>query len=298
VYICSVSFEDRSRALAEAVPCSTAKDFVILFDFEGYENVGQYLLNRRTIKRLFRDKGYPVISISSPVGSSLRALTDLNEILSRHSVNEGLLDVSTLPRKYIFGICRMLTDLSFPTTIRYYRPALYGHELSRGVGNVEAIPGFEGDMNSMGETVLGLVLGFEGYKALHAWERIGPSKLLAFIGDPPYRPEFLVFARDCNKEVMTAAGNVTELPLHTHDPYVAKAQLQFAYDQLKSEGTRQSFVLCPLGTKLQSLAAFAFALSNPAVSVAHVSSLSYFTGDYSRGHEEPLDFVLSDLVAA
>ena len=42
-------------------------------------------------------------------------------------------------------------------------------------------------------------------------------------------------------------------------------------------------VVCPLGTKLQCVAAFAFAYRHREVAVACVSSLMYYTGEYSRG---------------
>jgi hypothetical protein len=192
----------------------------------------------------------------------------------------------------------MLATRGVHSSIRYYRPAHYGDELSRGIRSVEAIPGFEGDMNPMGETVLGVILGFEGYKSLHVWERIGPSRVIAFIGEPPYESQFVAHSRESNRELLKNTGTVEEVPLHTFDSLIAKRQLQAAYDKVCAGSTQASFVVCPLGTKPQSLAAFAFAYQNQNVSVANVSSLNYFTETYSRGIRDSINIDLGQLIGA
>ena len=153
-------------------------------------------------------------------------------------------------------------------------------------------------MGPTGETVLAVILGFEGYKALHAWERIGPSRVVALFGDPPYEPEFLTRSKDYNSDFVEQAGKVTKRSLHTSDVLTAKSQLQMVYEEVITESPENSFILCPLGTKLQSLAAFGFAYLNEAVAVACVSSLAYYTEEYSRGYQtEYTQVALSDLVA-
>jgi hypothetical protein len=296
LYITSISFEDRCLALIRDLPEATDSDLVLLIDFIGYENVAPYIFNRTRMLNDLEVKHYQVARISANISSPLEALSRLERALFETRSREALLDLSTLPRKYIFCISRMLATRGLRTSIRYYRPNEYGNELSRGVRSVEAIPGFEGDMNPMGDTVLAIILGFEGYKALHAWERIGPSRVIAFLGDPPYKPEFLVRARESNHELLENIGAVQQLPLHTFDPLRARIQLQAAYDDVHSRGGRTSFVLCPLGTKLQSLAAFAFAYRNQDVSVANVSSLNYFTEEYSRGESGHVDLRLDQLI--
>ena len=79
---------------------------------------------------------------------------------------------------------------------------------------------------------------------------------------------------------------VTEGYIHTFDVITAKTQLQNLYEQVRRDFPNAAFVLCPLGTKLQSLAAFGFAFLNKPVAVTYVSSLSYFTEDYSQGVDE------------
>ena len=143
-----------------------------------------------------------------------------------------------------------------------------------------------------------LILGFEGYKALYAWEELGASRTIALLGDPPYKEEFLETAKRQNSELFRRLGGRYEQGrLHTFDIGVAHRQLLALYARLKEEDEDVEITLCPLGTKPQSVAAFAFAYRHPEVAVAYVSSLMYYTGDYSRGFDpEYVQVALESLI--
>jgi len=145
--------------------------------------------------------------------------------------------------------------------------------------------------------ILGIILGFEGYKALHAWESVGPNRTIAFLGDPPYEPEFLETSKTKNKELLYETPEVSITSMHTHEVLTARDQLQEVYDGTIGSREPVSFVLCPLGTKPQSLAAFAFAHKNKQVAVAYVSSLTYYPENYSHGWDNNcLEISLADLL--
>ena len=180
----SASFEERSLALATDLPEASDDDIVILLDFAGYEDVAPYLFNRLEIVRQLAKKKYKTMTVSVRLGAPLDAMRQVESIVEK--ADDILLDISTLPRNYLFEICSLLAKLETPTRVRYYRPVEYGSELSRGVASIRSIPGFEGMHLPYGHVVLAVILGFEGYKATFAWEAIGPSRVIAFIGDPPY----------------------------------------------------------------------------------------------------------------
>ena len=287
LYITSISFEDRCLALVSDVADSDESEKqVVVLDFSGYENVDPYLANRTRILDRLRDAGCLTtvlpVSLTSPLDSESR----LREFINKTSPAQVVLDISTLPRNYLFTTCRLLAGSELSTTIRYHKPETYGGQLSRGVRRVQAIPGFEGDAGGSGDTILILILGFEGYKSLYAWEQLGASKTVALIGDPPYEQDFLAVVQHNNAELFKQLGNRTDVrPLHTFDTFVAHDQLREVYRQLLQQYQNAEVTICPLGTKLQSVAVFAFAYRHPKVSVAYVSSLMYYTGDYSRGFD-------------
>jgi len=298
-FLTSASFEERCTALSVDLPPCANDDPVIILDFDGYNNVAPYLFNLAKMKNNFRKKGYKIYTVNVRLNGPLNAIRRIESILSSLDVGEILLDISTLPRNLLFCVCRLFATIGTPTRIRYYRPSDYGSELSRGIGGISSIPGFEGDVRGSGETVLVVILGFEGYKALHAWEQIGASRVVALYGDPPYEPEFLEISKKNNADFIEAArsSKLQEMSLHTFDVLIAKSQLKKIYKDVLAESPENSFILCPLGTKPQSLAAFAFAYENEGVAVAYVSSLIYYTDEYSRGfRREFTELSLSDLI--
>ena len=263
VYITSVSFEDRCLALAGDMAELDRQGLVAVLDFCGYENVDPYLVNRARLARRLSEVGVPTVRLLVDLDAPLDGEARLRKVLATAGPTRVVLDISTLPRNYLFTVCRVLCELRISTVIRYYKPGSYGAQLSRGVGHVQSIPGFEGSVVGSGNSVLIMVLGFEGYKSLYAWEELGASRAILLLGDPPYRQEFLGKARDSNSELFRQLGSRGEVrPLHTHDMLVAKAQLQRLYERLRQQDPNVEVTLCPLGTKPQSVASFAFAYSH------------------------------------
>src|SRR5207249_1137302 len=198
----------RCLALCQALPESRPSDAVILVDFHGYENVSPYLLHRGMQQSMLRRKGYRILSIETDIVAPLGAVMQLEKAIIGCGPQDVLLDISALPRNHLFAFSRLLATTGLPIKFRYYRPESYGNELSRGVRWIQAMPGFEGDVDPGGEAALIVILGFEGYKALYAWEAIGPTKVIALLGDPPYEPEFLETARQNNRELLEQYGPV------------------------------------------------------------------------------------------
>jgi hypothetical protein len=297
LYITCASFEERCLALVEQLHEARLDERLLLIDFLGYENVSPYQYYRSRMIRQLAKKRYNLATLNAAIARPLEALQQIEAMVQESAPSEVIVDISSMPRNYLFCICSLLDTLGLPARIRYYRPRVYGSELSRGVRSLQVIPGFEGDIIPSGEMVLGIILGFEGYKALHAWESVGPNRTIAFLGEPPYQPEFLETSKTKNKELLYETPQVSVVSMHTHAVRTARDQLQQVYDRMIGSRQPVSFVLCPLGTKPQSLAAFAFAHRNRQVAVAYVSSLTYYPEDYSRGWDDNyLEISLVDLL--
>ena len=283
LFIVAASFEDRSCAVAEQLRENVIDDDVMVLDFTGYENVGPYLYNRVRLLRMLREKGFQTVRVEVDRRRPLEAMRRVTDCVEKIDPLKVVVDLSVLPRNYLFGICRLLAVLGIPTSVRYHRPTEYGRNLSRGVGLIGSIPGFEGEMNTVGEMVLAIVLGFEGYKALHVWERIGPTRCIGLVGDPPYQDHFLEWSKKHNDELLHTIEGIQTKKLHTYDVRAAVMQLKQIYEEVKMSSRDAAFILCPLGTKLQSLACFALSYCHPDVTVVDVSSMTYYSRDYSKG---------------
>ena len=265
IYIAAASFEERCLGLPSHLQNADYIDRFVLLDFAGYQDIAPYAFNLAKIEQVLTRKRYQIAKISVRSGSPLSALSRIEAELTNLRGSRVLFDISAMPRNYLFTISRLLAMSEVPTTFRYYRPVKYGSELSRGVKSIKAIP------------------GFEGYKALYAWERISPTNTIALLGSPPYESSFLNLSRERNRELLEQVSSISEATLNTYDVIQARDQLQKIYDENKDNSDDPSFIICPLGSKLQSLATFAFAYRNQSVAVTYVSSLAYYTDAYSRG---------------
>ena len=142
LYLTSISFEDRCLALLRDLAPNNAHGQALILDFLGYENVSPYIFNKREALNILEQKGYIVHILYVELSRPLQALLTIESALSRLNVRAVTFDISTMPRNYLLGICKLLSSIGLPTTIRYYRPSDYGAEQSRGIGGVGPIPGF------------------------------------------------------------------------------------------------------------------------------------------------------------
>jgi hypothetical protein len=286
IFISAASFEDRCLALPDRLAAASAEDRFLLLDFGGYEDVAPYVFNRARMIKVLKEKGYQPEHLHCRETEPLAVTEEIGHKVSGEGNAVVVFDITAMPRNFILTISRRLASLGISTRFNYNRPKEYGRELSRGVRYIQPVPGYEGEAPANSETILVLILGFEGYKALYARERISPNRVYALFGDPPYEADFLETSRQQNQELLEPSDRVVVDYIHTSNVAAAKRKLQSLYDQVVREYPGSAFVLCPLGTKLQSLACFAFAYQNKAASVVYVSSLNYFTEDYSRGYDE------------
>lgn len=285
LYISAVSFEDRCIALPTRLENIDGSDRFLLLDFLGYEDVAPYSFNRIKITRLLESKGIQPTLLKCRESEPLTVTEQIEKEILSSKPAMVVLDITVMPRNFIFTVSKCLAVLGVPTKFQYNKPKEYGNELSRGVRWIQPIAGFEGEAPANSNTILALILGFEGYKALYAWEHIGPNKVYCLLGEPPYQPKFLEISRTQNRELIEQGERIVLETIHTSDIISARDKLQSLYDRVVGESPKCTFVLCPLGTKLQSLASFGFAYRNKSVSVVYISSLNYFTEHYSRGFD-------------
>lgn len=299
IYVTSASFEPRCLALVtDAVHEATDSAFIIL-DFAGYESVAPYVFNRQRMVATLLAADIPYEVTECRLQSPLSAELALRTQLAKYRDAEIVLDISTLPRNYLLVLAAMVSEISYRATFRYYRPEDYGEPLSRGIRAVRAVPGYEGLIGPDAETWLLVIMGFEGFKALHAWEVISPTHVRAFIGDPPFAESFKRRSLVYNQRFLEEAriGESEILPLHTSDALLARDQLQHEVESIRAENPAAGIVVCPLGTKLQTLSLFAVARRSEGLGVAYVSSRQYFTGQYSSRYvPRHLDFTAKALL--
>lgn len=301
LYLCEASFEERCLAFPRDIPSPGPNDKLLLLDFQGYFNVPQYCKNLAEMKILLEGKRIHPQVVECWVKFPMHALAEVkNQVPSDSTWDQIVMDMSALPRTYIFLLTDYLKTLTRQLVVRYTKPVDYGDELSRGAGSPSPIPTFEGSLSSEAEKILILILGFEGNKSEYVWEVLSPRRTILLIGDPPYEPPFVEEARKRNRFLLEMQRtDIIEDRIHTSDLEAIFTKLERLYLQCfeKIEAQEKTNILvCPLGTKPQSLATYLFAKKYSHVPIIYVSSAYYFTEKYSRGIGETITYDVSALL--
>ncbi len=300
LYLCAASFEERCLAFPNSLSTLGPYDKFILLDFQGYFNVTQYCRNLAKVRNLLQDKGIKPEIVECWVKYPLHTLTHIKKLLVDNDTwAQVVLDISALPRTYIFLITDYLRTLTEKLVVRYTRPTFYGDELSRGAGWASPIPNFEGSLSPEAEKILFLILGFEGNKSEYVWEILSPKKTIVLIGDPPYELSFIEEAKKRNDFFFNKPrSDILGERIHTSDLESIFCKLESLYLRyFKKEVTSNNvdILVCPLGTKPQSLGTYMFAKKYSDVPIIYVSSAYYFTEKYSKGIGETITYDVSAL---
>ncbi len=252
------------------------------------------------MKNLLQGKGIQSDIVECWVKYPIHTLTYVKNLLTDNNTwHQIVLDISVLPRTYIFLLTDYLRTLTEKLVVRYTKPTLYGDELSRGAGWASPIPTFEGSLSSDAEKILVLLLGFEGNKSEYVWELLSPKKTIVLIGDPPYEPSFIEEAKKRNNFFFSEpSSEILEERIHTSDLESIFKKLESLYLRYFKKGENLeniNILVCPLGTKPQSLGTYLFAKKYSHIPIIYVFSAHYFTEKYSKGIGDTITYDLSAL---
>ena len=133
LYVCEASFEERCLAFPRDIASLTPNDKLLLLDFQGYFNVPQYCKYLAEMKSLLEGKRICPEIIECWVKFPMHALKEIeNHVGSNGTWDEIVMDISALPRTYIFLLTDYLRTVTRQLVARYTKPIHYGDELSRG----------------------------------------------------------------------------------------------------------------------------------------------------------------------
>ncbi len=189
-----------------------------------------------------------------------------------------VIDITTFPKNYILKFCQELEDYNtvFQYTLgeRYLEPT--EEEKRVGVSKIVPIDGFEGKIVINGDTLLILILGFEGNRALAFLDEFHSGRILALIGAPSIEirkeneedQKYLKEARQCNQYLLNNSF-VSPINVNSLNPFIFCQQLK---DIVNSEVKGQDYVniiIAPIGTKAQTLGLYLYWKYNKNVQILY-----------------------------
>jgi hypothetical protein len=174
-----------------------------------------------------------------------------------------VIDMSVFTKRHLLMIFRWLDDegLWDRVFVTYTEPNEYDVSpsipLSFGLASIQDIPGFSASPDLSRPVHLVLFLGYEGDRALAAYEHIQPMKTTLVIPEPPYKAEWNGRTEELNAELLTLAGRHLITKSHSLEPTDTVRLLD---EIVGLDGWSDHAVLIsPLGTKAQTLGVYMYA---------------------------------------
>jgi hypothetical protein len=220
---------------------------------------------------------------------SLRSnMQQLREILFSAPDLFVVLDISVLTRRHLLMLLRWLDDEGFwdRLTVVYSEPEDYDVSqylpLSFGLGSFRQVPGFPACPNLSRPIHLVLFLGYEGDRALAVYEHVEPMRATLVIPYPPSKPFWVGRTETFNADLLDLVGGKARL-VDPVDPDAAETTLSELFDSSDERG-EYAKILCPLGTKPQTLGIYSYIRDRTdAPAVVYASPLRHNHEFYSHG---------------
>jgi len=272
--IMAITYEDRGFiSLTRAVESFDIRE-VFIFEF----NVKDYL-SREVFEKWKKEKEKVQNFLTSKgIEAIVKDVDDkhFGDVFSflRSKINSNdlpIVDISTLPKNYILKIASEVEAYNpiflYTKSENHIDPQR--EEKKVGVSKIIPIDGFEGQIEINAETLLVLILGFEGNRAVAFLNEFQCEKILALVGAPGIGKNDVLSNEDLyyinhvesNNVYLLKNSFVIPIRVNSLDHYLFSEQLEKAindhisYD--KATNPTNIVVAC-MGTKVQTLGVYKY----------------------------------------
>jgi hypothetical protein len=200
---------------------------------------------------------------SNAVKSLRENMSELRKIFEGRRDDSIVLDISVFTKRHLLMILRWLDDEGYwdKLCIVYNEPEDYDVSefipLSFGLSSLQQIPGFSACPDLSRPVHLVLFLGYEGDRALAAYEAIQPMQTTLVIPHPPYKTSWTGRTERFNADLLGLVGERATVKVDSIDPQAACQAL----GRILGEGSKRgphAKIFCPLGTKPQTLGIYCY----------------------------------------
>ena len=283
------SHEDRCRGLLNFLDGWSPEE-VLLFRYSGPNSRRDR--NHATMEASFGRIGAGVVELpfdeSEAASSFGRTASQVGRRLARYPSSSLLIDISVLTKRHLLMLLQWADDQGLWDRLHlvYTEPGDYvvsDHiPLSYGLASLQQVPGFPACPDLSRPVHLVVFLGFEGDRALAAYEHTQPMKTTLAIPTPPYRPSWAGRTEAFNRDLLALVGTDAVLAVDPLDPDAATQALM----ETLGSARRNEFagVVCPLGTKPQTLGVYEYArAADDPPALLYASPLRHNSHFYSDG---------------
>ncbi len=208
----------------------------------------------------------------------------LLKLLSQKGIKHKIDVFYTEPSTYKFPKKKESTNY-FPN-MKEEPKAFFNYSKAEAGIEIKSIPGFEGGRAK--DTVLVILLGFDGKVAVRIKEEYNAEKVLLVNGFPSYLPKFRDISLLNNKELVTACSRDEIFNTYADNPF----EIYNVLFRIRKKFQNYKMLIAPLGAKPLALGVCKFAIDYPQTAVLYVESPKYVeksTEHYGRVWEYQLE---------
>ena len=269
-FICWGSPERRCKGTILKLHPNYEAEHVIIWRYSNHESKKRQE-NIREMKSRLKNVGEIeeiLIDENKPLPILKETCQKIESLLKHDTQPRITLDITTPIKWHLLIFLKFLDLRNLINNVRflYTEPEDYitdlFQSLSFGIREIFPVPTYYGDYDFSKEDLLVLILGYEGSRAMALYEDIDPAECLLLIADPPYRKEWKGRTEEMNKEIINITGTSKIKYIHSRNPL--KVALQLLRILSGEEYTEYNHIICPLGTKPQTLGLYSYLSISPS----------------------------------
>jgi hypothetical protein len=264
---------------------------VLLFHYDD-DNPKREARHER-ITSTFNHRGISILEQLFTENDAVKSLRENMQALRRFFDTETsetiLFDISVFTKRHLLMMLRWLDDEGYWDRIKFIYTEPQEYEVSRfiplsfGLSSFQQIPGFSACPDFSRALHLVLFLGYEGDRAFAVYEHVQPMVTTLLIPFPPFKPGWEGRTEELNSDVISLVGEDQIRRVDPIDPSGSTQALQNILGN-ETQGAEHSKVVCPLGTKPQTLGIYSYvrACSDPPA-IVYASPLRHNHDFFSHG---------------
>ena len=289
VLVTCSSHEDRCKGLLSRAGNWAPSD-IVFFHYDDYNPIREE--NHSYMEDVFRHWEARLTDLQFTEADAAGSLRDnmnkLRQATERSDNGAIVIDISVFTKRHLLMMLRWLDDIGAWSRLYvvYSEPSDYLVSkyvpLSFGLSSLQEAPGFSACPDLSRPVHLVMFLGYEGDRALAVYEHVQPMKTTLAVPHPPYRPDWIGRTEQYNEDLLALVGRDAMWRVDALEPEATSRVL----GEILGKSGRDDFarIVCPLGTKPQTLGVYSFirATDDPPA-IVYASPLRHNHAFFSRG---------------
>jgi len=290
VFICSGSPEERCKGSVRKLAPNYKANVVLLLRYANHESRKREKNIRIMKERLEKVGKIKEIAIDEekPIPIVREIIQNVEKYAADSKKPKISIDISTIIKWHLLILLKALDLNKLLENVRflYTEPEDYVTDLfqplSFGIRQIFPIPTYSGNFDFSKDSLLVLILGYEGDRAMALLEEMDPAECLLLIAKPAYHKEWEGRTEKLNVGIINIVGKSKIEYMDSRNPVLASQQLHKILSN--SKYSKYNHVISPLGTKPQTLGLYLYLSTNPLNTIiVYGSPLRHNEPFYSKG---------------